>query len=111
MGEAMHRFAYALAGGLLLAGTVCAGGCGSSASGLITGSAPAAADMPGNISNASPMARPIAVAWTSARARRCGFFFDPVKLRASYLAFEAKQSGGAELAGAEKSYDATFKAI
>ena len=44
------------------------------------------------LSNEDPLARPVAVAWTSARAQRCGFYFDPTKLRASYLAYEAKQS-------------------
>jgi hypothetical protein len=50
------------------------------------------------------------VAWTSARAQRCGFYFDPAKLRSSYLAFEARQPG-ADPAKAEKTYDATFKTI
>ena len=67
--------------------------------------------MPGGIGNDSPMARPIAVAWTSARAQRCGFYFDPGKLRASYLAYEARQSNGEQLAKSEQSYDTTFKVI
>ena len=50
-------------------------------------------DAPPGISNESPMARPASVAWTSARAKRCGFFFDPVKLRTTYLAYEARQPG------------------
>lgn len=107
----MHRFAQILASGLLLAVTALNGGCGSSAGGLITGSAATPADVPGGITNESPQARPIAVAWTSARAQRCGFYFDPGKLRASYLAYEAKQVNGADLANAEKSYDTTFKVI
>jgi hypothetical protein len=107
----MDRFAKVLACGLLLACTGLSGGCGSSASGLVTGSAPTAADMPGGIGNDSPMARPIAVAWTSARAQRCGFHFDAAKLRASYLAYEARQSNGEQLAKSEQSYDTTFKVI
>jgi hypothetical protein len=110
-GDGMQRFAHFLALGLLLGGVALAGGCGS-ASGLIPGSTTqAAADMPGNLSNDSAQARPIAVAWTSARAERCGFYFDATKLRTSYLAYEAKQTSGAELAKAEKSYDTTFKVI
>jgi len=107
----MDRFARAIASGLLLAVAGLHAGCGSSASGLITGTAPAAADAPGSLTNENPLARPIAVAWTSARAHRCGFHFDATKLRASYLAYEARQSGADQLAKAEKSYDATFKVI
>lgn len=106
----MVRFAHVLASGLLLAGTALAAGCGSSASGLMTGST-ASADMPGSISNEDPLARPIGVAWTSARAHRCGFYFDPTKLRTSYLAYEAKQSSAEQLAKAEQTYDSTFKVI
>ena len=38
-----------------------------------------------------PLARPIQVAWTSARASHCGFMFDPVKLKADYMADEARR--------------------
>ena len=107
----MNRSAQVLACGLLLAGTALSGGCSSGASGLITGSAPTAADMPGGIGNDSPAARPVAVAWTSARAQRCGFHFDAAKLRASYLAYEARQSNGEQLTKSEQSYDTTFKVI
>jgi hypothetical protein len=105
----MDRFAHALASGLLLAAAALCAGC-SGASGLLTGST-AAADTPGSLNNEDPAARPIAVAWTSARAHRCGFYFDPAKLRASYLAFEAKQSAPDQYAKAEKTYDSTFKTI
>jgi hypothetical protein len=106
----MQRVAHVLANAILLA---CAGflaACGSSASGaLTTGSAANAA--PGNIGNDHPLARPVQVAWTSARAQRCGFYFDPTKLRGSYLSYEAKQSSPEQLAKAEKTYDSTFKTI
>jgi hypothetical protein len=94
----------------MLAAAVCAG-CTGGAAGLLTGSAPAATDAPSGLANDNPQARPIAVAWTSARAQRCGFYFDPAKLRASYLAYEAKQSGGDQLARVETTYDKTFKTI
>ena len=51
------------------------------------------------------------MAWTSARAERCGFYFDPGKLRASYLAYESRQSPPEVMAKVEKTYDATFKNI
>jgi hypothetical protein len=95
---------------LVLAAAGLGAGC-SGASGLLTGSTSAAADAPGALSNEDPAARPVAVAWTSARAQRCGFYFDPTKLRSSYLAFEGRQSGTDQLAKAEKTYDSTFQAI
>jgi hypothetical protein len=67
-------------------------------------------DAPPGINNDSPMARPASVAWTSARAKRCGFFFDPVKLRATYLAYESRQPGQ-DLAKIESTYDNIFKVI
>jgi len=106
---AMDRFARGFAFGLMLA-TAGLAGCGGSASGLLTGSTAAAADAPGTLNSDDPAARPVAVAWTSARAQRCGFYFDPAKLRASYLAYEARQPG-ADVAKAEKTYDSTFKGI
>jgi hypothetical protein len=44
------------------------------------------------VSPDDPMARPIQVAWTSARASRCGFLFNPDQLRSNYLASE-EQAG------------------
>ena len=106
----MDRFAQCVVSVLLLGAAGLGAGCSGGASGLLTGSTPAAADAPGTLSNEDPVARPIAVAWTSARAQRCGFYFDPAKLRSSYLAFEARQPG-ADLAKAEKTYDSTFQTI
>jgi len=107
----MDRFAQLFASALMLAGAALHAGCSGGASGLITGAAPAAADAPGSLTNEDPLARPIAVAWTAARAHRCGFHFEPTKLRASYLGYEAKQSSAEQVAKVEKSYDATFKVI
>ncbi|NJO36001.1 MAG: hypothetical protein HC869_25935 [Rhodospirillales bacterium] len=110
-GGLMGRSAQALASVLLLSSAGLLAACGNSASGLTTGATPPAGELPAAINNEDPLARPVAVAWTSARAQRCGFYFDPTKLRATYLAYEAKQSGGEQLAKAEKSYDSTFKII
>jgi hypothetical protein len=38
-----------------------------------------------------PLARPVQVAWTSARAKRCGFMFNPDQLKAAYLADESRR--------------------
>jgi hypothetical protein len=102
----MNRFARGVASALLLAGTALHAGCGNSASGLTTGSAEA----PGALGNADPMARPVAVAWTSARAKRCGFYFDPAKLKINYLSYERTQgTGNEQLGNIEKAYDTSFK--
>ena len=42
-----------------------------------------------NVASNDPLARPIQVGWTSARATHCGFIFDPDQLRSNYLASEA----------------------
>jgi hypothetical protein len=108
----MNGFGRSLRAWLLLAAAAGVAACSSGASGLITGSTQVVdTDAPGGITNESPLARPIGVAWTSARAKRCGFYFDPQKLRTSYLAFEAKQSNGEQLAKSEKTYDTTYQVI
>ncbi len=108
----------------LLAGSLTAllvlGGCGgggTGGSGLSTasvlGEAPASAsgETPG-ISKADPMARPVQVAWTSARAEKCGFNFDSARLKANYIAFEQAQGADATRLGAiAKSYDMTAAKI
>src|SRR5262245_66459720 len=66
----MHRFARILAAAPLLVGVGLLAGCGGNAAGLTTSSTES--KIP---SNDDPMARPTFVAWTSARAKRCGFFF------------------------------------
>ena len=105
----MDRTMKVVGAGLLLAVSALHAGCGSSAGGLSTASV--GGDTPG-IANDDPLARPIQVAWTSARAQRCGFNFDTAKLRSSYLAYEAKQgTAGEQLAKAQAGYDKTFQTI
>lgn len=98
-----------------------AAGCGGGSNFLATGSngdgtgvtklkAVMPDDAPPGITNESPMARPASVAYYTSRAKRCGFFFDPVKTRANYLAFESRQPGQ-DLAKVEKVYDDTYKLI
>lgn len=107
----MKRFAQVGAGALLLAGLVPLAGCSTSTASLTTSSTSVMpADAPAAITNEDPMARPVAVAWTSARAKRCGFYFDPAKLRTSYLSYESRQAAGEQYAKIEKTYDATYKA-
>ena len=108
-GNDMKRLLQAGTSVLLLAGTVLHGGCGTSSAGLGNSNL-LPADAPDVISNDDPMARPIAVSWTSARAKRCGFYFDPAKLRTNFLAYEAKQgAAGEHYAKIEKTYDTTYR--
>ena len=103
----MKRFVQAVGSALLLAATALHAGCGG---GGITTSAVQAADVPQGLTNADPMARPVAVAWTSARAKRCGFYFDPAKLKINYLSYERTQGATPEqLANLEKAYDSSFR--
>jgi hypothetical protein len=79
----------------------------------ILGEAPASAsgESPG-IKKEDPMARPVQVAWTSARAQKCGFNFDPIRLKANYIAFEQAQGGdAARMGNVDKTYDMTVGKI
>jgi hypothetical protein len=106
----MNRATKAVSAGLLLVLTGLHVGCGSGASGLSTASL-AGTDSPG-FTNEDPMARPIQVAWTSARAQRCGFNFDTGKMRTNYLTYEQRQGAAVEqLSKIQTTYDTTFKTI
>ena len=59
-----------------------------------------------------PLARPIQVAWTSARASHCGFMFDPVKLKADFMAEEARRGVNQyELQRYSEAYDYTRESV
>ena len=95
-----------------LAGTLAA--CGNGASGPATGAllaggqAAAQAAMPPD----DPMARALHAAAVSARATKCGFYFDPAKLKAGFLAAEAGHGATPEqLDKIERAYDYTRVAI
>ena len=64
------------------------------------------------VSPDDPLARPIQVAWTSARAVRCGFYFDPKKLKGAVVAAEAaKGATSDQINKVERSYDYTFERV
>jgi hypothetical protein len=114
MTEPMHRFARPLALSALLIAAGLVAGCGGGGAGtdnIITGTTASAAEAPGALPPENPLARPTGVAWTSARAEKCGFYFDSTKLRANYLAYEAKQGTPEQAAKAQQAYDSTFKLI
>lgn len=58
------------------------------------------------------MARPVQVAWTAARAEKCGFNFDNARLKSNYIAFEQSQGADAgRIGNITKSYDMTAAKI
>jgi hypothetical protein len=64
------------------------------------------------VSPEDPLARPIQVAWTSARASHCGFMFDPAKLKADYLADETRRGVSPDqLAKLAQAYDYTHDSV
>jgi len=86
------------------------GGCGASLPKLSTGSLfGAKTEIPIDRNN-DPSTRTMDVAATSARALKCGYNFDPAKLKNNFL---ATQSGGnpAEMPKLTQIYDASFNTV
>ena len=72
--------------------------------------APAAAEQPGTKND--PTQRAFQVGSTSARAVKCGFYFDPVRLKQQFLASEATLGAAGEaITKIEKIYDVSFNGI
>lgn len=96
----------------LLLGALALGGCGASLGSITTGSLfgkkaeAAAAPQPQNDS----VARAIQVGTTSARAVKCGFNFDPAKLKTNFLAAETAASP-ADVAKFSEVYDVSFRGV
>lgn len=108
----MLSFAAMLRMALLTGATALLAGC-SLNSGIITGAnaSPEAASSVGAM-NVDATKRPAQVAFISACAQAYGYSHDPMKLRAMYLSYEARQTATqAQLATVEKTYDSTFQAI
>jgi hypothetical protein len=59
-----------------------------------------------------PLARPMQVGWTSARASYCGFVFNPDQLRSDFLAAEARSGIPPEqMTKIEHAYDYTRQSV
>jgi hypothetical protein len=59
-----------------------------------------------------PMARPIQVAWTSARASTCGFMFDPAKLKDDFMRDESRTvTDPYQLQRISQAYDYTLTSV
>jgi hypothetical protein len=65
-----------------------------------------------NVEPTDPLARPTQVGWTSARATRCGFIFNPNQLRSDYFAAElAAGRSQAEMKKIKKAYNYTHESV
>jgi hypothetical protein len=59
-----------------------------------------------------PLARPIQVGWTSARASHCGFVFNPDQLRSNFMAAEVRAGASPEqMQKIEQAYDYTLQSV
>ena len=102
---------------LVAVATLAVAGCSSGGSGISTasvldGTPSGATGEAGGIANTDPNARAIQTAWTAARAQRCGFNFDGAKLKANFLATEARNGVlQPQLVSEEKAYDQTLTTI
>lgn len=99
---------------LVLAVSAALSGC-SGSSALTTGSLFGGGDKPKAAPPAprnDPVARAFQVGAVSARAQKCGFNFDPVRLKASFLASEVQLGTSVEeVAKADKLFNATQGAV
>jgi hypothetical protein len=106
----------------LLLGAFLLGGCssGDNAAGISTASlldgksGAGGSETPSlaNIKADDPKAKAVQVAWTAARAQRCGYNFDAAKLKANYLASEARAGvAQPQIAEFDKTYDTTFVTV
>jgi hypothetical protein len=95
---------------LLALATSVLGGCGASLPSLTTGTLfGSKADAKPEIKN-DPVSRAMDVAATSARAIKCGYNFDPAKLKNQYIAAETASSP-ADAPKLNQIYDATFNGV
>jgi hypothetical protein len=84
-------------------------GC-SASSGLTTGALLGEDKPPPAPANDAP-ARAFQVGTASARAVKCGFNFDPAKLKTNYLTYEKQQPGGQDTTKVERIYDVSFNGV
>jgi hypothetical protein len=108
MGDIMATPGNSAARAAMCALTLALGACSSSDAGLSTSSLfSPAAPKPQDV----VAARAKLAAQTSASAVKCGYNFDPARLRSSYISFEtAKGTPPPEVARAEQVYDSTRQA-
>lgn len=94
---------------LLLAG--CSGSSGLTTGSLFGASSAPAKAPPPQVKN-DPTSRAFQVGTVSARAVKCGYNFDPARLKSSFLAAESAQGTPiAELANVERTYDVAYNGV
>lgn len=97
------------AAGLLVAG--CSGSTGLTTGSLFGGASAPAKAAPPQVKN-DPISRAFQVGTVSARAVKCGYNFDPARLKSNFLAAETAQGTPvAELANVERTYDVAFNGV
>lgn len=96
---------------LSVASALLLAGCGSSSlttASLTGGGAQSSEIVSANPPPSDPTSRALQVGATSARATRCGFYFDPAKLKANFLAAESAAGASPEqLQKIEREYEYT----
>lgn len=109
----VSRFASCVALVLALTAGLVLGGCGTVSK--VTGSSKegAATDADARyVKPDDPLARPIQVAWTSARAQYCGFLFDAAKLKSDYLADESRRGADPnQMQRVIRAYEYTYESV
>lgn len=98
------------AGSMLVVAALALTGCGGSGSELLSTGSLLGESKPTAPVNDGP-ARAFQVGTVSARAIKCGFNFDPGKLKANYLSFERQQPSAPDMANIERIYDVSFNAV
>lgn len=93
--------------------SIAASGCGASIPGISTGALGGGAQ-PAPVAQNDPTSRAMQVGMTSARALKCGYNFDPAKLRTNFLASEAAANPAAPPTDATRVaqvYDTSFNGV
>ncbi|MGA7116438.1 MAG: hypothetical protein WBY12_04510 [Hyphomicrobium sp.] len=101
---------------LIVLSALTLGGC-SSSSGVSTGAllgegqTSTTAAVPTAAPTGDPTSRAFQVGSTAARAVKCGYNFDPVKLRTNFLANEAATVAPTDIPRIEKVYDTAYNGV
>lgn len=107
----MKPATFALTAASLLLGA-CSGSSGLSTSSIFGGSKAEPPSAAAALVGSDPTARAFQVGTVAARAVKCGYNFDPVKLRTSYLAAESAQlPNPQDVARIEKVYDVAYSGV
>ncbi|PPC84882.1 MAG: hypothetical protein CTY31_03995 [Hyphomicrobium sp.] len=100
---------------VVIVSALCVSGCGASLPGLSTGSLFGGKSEPANtapVIKNDPTSRALQVGSTAARAQKCGFNFDAIKLKNNYLAAEGPAlTNPSDVARVGQVYDTSYSAV